>query len=137
MRFPQYGHYSLDLSGSLMEVFATGAWNGKTAEAMTVEMHELVRTFNGQPWGALIDGRRWILATPECQKVLADAIKYNVQHGLRRAAYVLDPGMIKRAQLQRTHPGSAADIDTSAYQREYFTTYFAALNWLASEGFRP
>lgn len=137
MRFPRYGHYSLDVSGNLLEVFATGAWDLKTAEAMVVDMQDIVRLFEGKPWGALMDGRRWILSTPDCQSCLSEAIKENIRHGLTRAAYVLDPGMVKRAQLERTHPSADKDFAVGDYQREYFTTYFSALNWLASQGFKP
>ncbi|GGW79390.1 hypothetical protein [Alteromonas halophila] len=137
MRFPRYGNYTLDISGNVLEVFATGAWNLKTAEAMVVDMQDMVRLFKGAPWAALMDGRRWVLSTPECQNCLSNAIKFNIEHGLKRAAYVLDPGMIKRAQLERTHPSGDQTFDVGDYQREYFTTYFSALNWLADQGFKP
>ena len=67
MRFPKYGNYSLDISGNVLEVFATGAWNLKTTEFFIEEMHDLIGSFNGEPWAALMDGRRWVLSTIECQ----------------------------------------------------------------------
>jgi hypothetical protein len=45
--------------------------------------------------------------------------------------------MVKRAQLERTHPSKQRDIETSNYEREYFEKYFEALNWLHKEGFSP
>ena len=137
MRFPKYGNYSLDVSGNVLEVFATGAWNLKTTEFFIEEMHELIDKFDNKPWAALMDGRRWVLSTPECQTRLADAIKVNISKGLSRSAYVLDSGMIKRAQLERTHPSNQRDFETSNYEREYFEKYFEALNWLHKEGFSP
>ncbi|CAB9492512.1 hypothetical protein [Alteromonas macleodii] len=137
MRFPKYGNYSLDVSGNVLEVFATGAWNLKTTEFFIEEMHELIDRFDNKPWAALMDGRRWVLSTPECQTRLADAIKVNISKGLSRSAYVLDSGMIKRAQLERTHPSNQRDFETSNYEREYFEKYFEALNWLHKEGFSP
>ena len=104
MRFPKYGNYSLDVSGNVLEVFATGAWNLKTTEFFVEEMHELIAKFDNKPWAALMDGRRWVLSTPECQTRLAEAIKVNISRGLTRSAYVLDTGMVRRAQLERTHP---------------------------------
>jgi len=68
---------------------------------------------------------------------LAEAIKINVTNGLRRSAYVLDSGMVKRAQLERTHPGNESDFELSGYERNYFNTYFDALNWLNTEGYSP
>ena len=137
MRFPKYGNYSLDVSGNVLEVFATGAWNLKTTEFFIEEMHELIAKFDNKPWAALIDGRRWVLTTPECQTRLAQAIKVNISRGLTRSAYVLDTGMVRKAQLERTHPSKQHNIETANYNREYFQKYFQALNWLYDEGFSP
>ena len=137
MRFPKYGNYSLDVSGNVLEVFATGAWNLKTTEFFIEEMHELIVKFDNNPWAALMDGRRWVLSTPECQTRLAEAIKVNISRGLTRSAYVLDSGMVRRAQLERTHPSKHRDFEASNYERDYFHKYFEALNWLHKEGFSP
>jgi len=137
MRFPKYGNYSLDISGNVLEVFATGAWNLRTTELFVEEMHDLISKFDDNPWAALMDGRRWVLSTPECQTCLADAIKTNISRGLCRSAYVLDSGMVKRAQLERTHPAKQRDVDFPQYEREYFEKYFSALNWLHTEGYSP
>ena len=137
MRFPKYGNYSLDVSGNVLEVFATGAWNLKTTEFFIEEMHELIVKFDNKPWAALMDGRRWVLSTPECQTRLAEAIKVNISRGLTRSAYVLDTGMVRRAQLERTHPSKHRDAESANYERDYFQKYFEALNWLHKEGFSP
>ena len=137
MRFPKYGNYSLDVSGNVLEVFATGAWNLKTTELFIEEMHELIAKFDNKPWAALMDGRRWVLSTPECQTRLAEAIKVNISRGLTRSAYVLDTGMVRRAQLERTHPSKQRDAESANYERDYFQKYFEALNWLHKEGFSP
>lgn len=137
MRFPQYGNYSLDISGNVLEVFATGAWNIRTAEMLVEEMHELTLRFNGEPWAALMDGRRWVLSTSECQQCLTDAIKENIANGLRRSAYVLDSGMVKRAHLEHTHPAKDPEFDLRGYERAYFTNYFDALNYLHQQGYSP
>ena len=137
MRFPKYGNYSLDVSGNVLEVFATGAWNLKTTEFFIEEMHELIAKFDNKPWAALMDGRRWVLSTPECQTRLAEAIKVNISRGLTRSAHVLDTGMVRRAQLERTHPSKHRDAESANYERDYFQKYFEALNWLHKEGFSP
>ncbi|MEC9023539.1 MAG: hypothetical protein VX580_02895 [Pseudomonadota bacterium] len=137
MRFPKYGNYSLDVSGNVLEVFATGACNLKTTEFFIEEMHELIAKFDNKPWAALMDGRRWVLSTPECQTRLAEAIKVNISRGLTRSAYVLDTGMVRRAQLERTHPSKHRDAESANYERDYFQKYFEALNWLHKEGFSP
>ena len=137
MRFPKYGNYSLDVSGNVLEVFATGAWKLKTTLFFIEEMHELIAKFDNKPWAALMDGRRWVLSTPECQTRLAEAIKVNISRGLTRSAYVLDTGMVRRAQLERTHPSKHRDAESANYERDYFQKYFEALNWLHKEGFSP
>lgn len=137
MRFPKYGHYALDASGNILELFATGSWNLATAEEMATDMHILAARFNNKPWAAIMDGRRWILSTPECQNCLTETILKNIELGLKRAAYVLDPGMVKKAQLERTHPASKVNIKPEDYERRYFTSYFEALKWLKEEGYSP
>ena len=137
MRFPKYGNYSLDISGNVLEVFATGAWNLKTTEFFVEEMHDIISTFDSKPWAALMDGRRWVLATPDSQAYLSEAIKTNIAMGLCRSAYVLDSGMVKKAHLERTHPSKQRDSEFPHYERQYFKKYFEALNWLNQEGFSP
>ena len=61
----------------------------------------------------------------------------NISRGLTRSAYVLETGMVRRAQLERTHPSKQREFETSNYEREYFQKYFQALNWLHKEGFSP
>ena len=137
MRFPKYGSYSLDISGNVLEVFATGAWNLRTTELFVEDMHSLITKFDSASWGALMDGRRWVLSESECQACLYEAIKKNIAHGLKRSAYVLDTGMVKRAQLERTRPTKTRDFEVKDYKREYFENYFSALNWLNTEGYSP
>ena len=137
LRFPKYGSYTLDTSGNVLEVFATGAWNLKTTELFIEEMHEIIERFEDTHWAAIIDGRRWVLSTPDSQQCVAEAIKVNISRGLRRAAYVLDTGMVKRAQLEHTHPGKAQAFNLNGYERNYFTHYFEALNWLNKQGYSP
>ena len=137
MRFPLQGHYTLDVSGNLLEVFATGAWNKATAEVMADNMHKLVKGLAPHPWAAIVDGRRWVLSTSECQNVLAEAIRKNISMGMIRSAYVLDTGMVKRAQIERTHPLLREKITELNYERAYFTSYFDALRWLEEAGFTP
>lgn len=137
MRFPTYGQYSLDFSGNVLEVFATGAWNAATTDAMIEEMQDIVAQRDGAPWAALMDGRRWVLSTPASQKAVAEAIRKNLSYGLKRSAYVLDPGMVKKAQLERTHPDIALERERFDYERQYFHNYFDALKWLRGEGYAP
>ena len=135
MRFPKYGNYSLDVSGNVLEVFATGAWNLKTTEFFIEEMHELIAKFDNKPWAALMDGRRWVLSTPECQTRLAEAIKVNISRGLTRSAYVLDTGMGRRDQLERTHPSKHRDAESANYERDYFQKYFEKSLWIRKNSF--
>ncbi len=137
MRFPSYGNYSLDISGNVLEVFATGAWNLRTTQGFVEDMHNLITKFDNTPWATLVDGRRWVLSTPDCQSCLSDAIKTNIACGLKRSAYVLDTGMVKRAHLERSDPTTHRDPELAHYQSAYFETYFGALNWLHSEGYSP
>lgn len=137
MRFPSYGQYSLDKSGNMLEVYATGAWTMPTTRAFVEELTLLATSFDSQPWAALLDGRRWVLTTPECQKVLADAIVMCIENGLQRSGYVLDSGMVKRAQIERTHPNLHDHSLYPHYTRHYFDGYFAALKWLKAEGYSP
>lgn len=136
MRFPSYGQYSLEKSGNMVEVYATGAWSMPTTRAFVDELKTLAESFD-QPWAALLDGRRWLLTTPECQNVLAEAILMCMDNNLQRAAYVLDAGMVKRAQIERTDPNLQKSKTYPGYQRDYFYSYFAAFKWLKAQGFEP
>jgi hypothetical protein len=137
MRFPQHGSFSLCISSNIIEVYATGAWDIGITNELLEEIPPLIESLNGQPWAALIDTRRWVLSTPEAQSLLAQGIRKLIDTGLQRSAYVLDTNMIKRVQIERTHPMLKEHDHTVNYNREYFPTYFAALHWLKSQGFEP
>lgn len=137
MQLPKSGQFTLTVSGNIMEVFATGTWDVETAEQLEEEMRPLANNFNGQPWAALMDGRRWVMSTPECQNQLSVTIKRNIQDGLKCSAYVLDSVSLKRLQLERTHPETDPALVGVDYQREYFSDYFSALKWLAQQGYAP
>lgn len=137
MRFLKSGNFTLDKSGNVVEIFATGAWDLATTEAMMEEVHSLTQDLAHQPWGVLIDCRRWVLTTPECQNAMAKGIRHQIDRGLSRTAYVMDSGMVKRAQIERTHPDFRQHQQDQCYQREYFYSYFKALKWLETQGFTP
>lgn len=137
MQLPKSGQFTLTVSENVMEVFATGSWDNDIALQLEQSMRPLVDAFGGRPWAALMDGRRWVMSTPECQNQLSQTIKRNVESGLVCSAYVLDSASLKRLQLERTHPEKHPELAHTGYQREYFSDYFSALKWLASQGFAP
>ncbi|GGF79782.1 hypothetical protein [Alteromonas lipolytica] len=138
MLFPNLGQYSLTVSNNMLEVYVTGAWDINMATDVVEEMKSVVEEFNDQPWAALMDCRRWVLSTPESQVIVRESILHNIRHGLRRSAYVVDSGNVKRAQLARTHPEmNSSDPMLALYKREYFTNYLDAIKWLRAEGFEP
>lgn len=138
MRFPNLGQFSLTVSNDIMEVYATGAWDVGMANMLTEEMAPLAKQFNLRPWAAIIDCRRWVMSTPECQAIVRESIFNNIRHGLCRAAYVVDVNNIKRTHLERTHPQMKSDDPIlKKYQRDYFTNYLDAIKWLRDEGYQP
>lgn len=137
MQLPKSGQFILTVSENVMEVFATGSWDVETAERLEEEMRPVVAQFEGKPWAAIMDGRRWVMSTPECQNQLGLTIKRNIDDGLKCSAYVLDSVSLKRIQLERTHPEKNPEFVGVDYKREYFGDYFSALKWLAEQGFAP
>lgn len=138
MLFPNLGQYSLTISNNIMEVYVTGAWDVAMAELLIEEMTPLAQQFNNTSWAAIIDCRRWVMSTPECQGIVREGITNNISLGLKRSAYVVDSNQIKHAQLERTNPQLKSDDPMlKVYQREYFTNYLEAFKWLSTEGYNP
>ena len=138
MLFPNLGQYSLTVSNNILEVYATGAWDVGMAKILTDEMAPIARQFEQRPWAAIVDCRRWVMSTPECQGIVREGIIDNIRNGLKRAAYVVDTNHIKHAQLERTHPQMKSDDPIlKAYEREYFTNYLDAIKWHREEGYQP
>ena len=138
MLFPNLGQYSLTVSNNILEIYATGAWDVGMANMLNDEMAPIVRQFEQHNWAAIVDCRRWVMSTPECQSIVREGIFDNIRNGLKRAAYVVDTNHIKHAQLERTHPQMKSDDPIlKAYKREYFTNYLDAIKWLREEGYQP
>ncbi|MEG3766666.1 hypothetical protein, partial [Alteromonas sp. 14N.309.X.WAT.G.H12] len=108
-----------------------------TAEAFAEDVNRAAQPLRGKPWAAIMDGRRWVLSTPDCQNILTEAVANNISMGLVRSAYVLETGMVKRAQLERTHPHLREESISPHYERAYFSSYLTALCWLEEGGFTP
>lgn len=138
MLFPNLGQYSLTISNNILEVYVTGAWDVAMAELLVEEMSPLAEQFEQRPWASIIDCRRWVMSTPECQAIVREGIKNNISLGLKRSAYVVDSNHIKHAQLERTNPQFKSDDPMlKQYERQYFTNYLDAFKWLGQEGYHP
>jgi hypothetical protein len=72
----------------------------------------------------------WQLGVPEMGPVIEALVHWCIDNGLRRAAHVYQPSLLKKLQLEDLVTGSE-----QGFQRRAFSSVDVALAWLKEEGF--
>lgn len=108
----------------------TGSWNRFTAEDYAQEFKKQAKPLSGSDWAHIVYLDNWQLGVPEIEPVVADLVSWCLANGLRYAAQVYCPNMIKRYQLDKMIVEHAAQFERRVYPDEQ-----QALAWLSSLGF--
>ncbi|MDX5405651.1 MAG: hypothetical protein LPK11_01240 [Chromatiaceae bacterium] len=107
-----------------------GSWNRFTAEDYAQEFKALVKPLAGTDWAHIVYLDNWQLGVPEIEPVITELVNWCLTNGLRYAAQVYCPNMIKRYQLDKMIVEHTATFERRVYPDEQH-----ALNWLSSLGF--
>ncbi|MEO3678430.1 hypothetical protein [Rheinheimera fenheensis] len=107
-----------------------GSWNRFTAEDYAQEFKVLAKPLAGTDWAHIVYLDNWQLGVPEIEPVITELVNWCLANGLRYAAQVYCPNMIKRYQLDKMIVEHTATFERRVYPDEQ-----QALAWLSSEGF--
>jgi hypothetical protein len=107
-----------------------GSWNRFTAEDYAQEFKALAKPLVGTDWAHIVYLDNWQLGVPEIEPVITELVNWCIANGLRYAAQVYCPNMIKRYQLDKMIVEHTAQFERRVYPDEQH-----ALSWLSSLGF--
>ncbi|KKO45465.1 hypothetical protein WG68_10495 [Arsukibacterium ikkense] len=125
------GHFTVSQHNQLLFTYAAGGWDLITAHDYCASFKQQATQLYHQPWAHILLLDDWILATPEVEPVLKDLANWAVAHNMVCSAKVYRENMLKQYQLDRMNPKSSVN-----FRQQEFTEQQAALDWLASEGFK-
>ncbi|WP_394130537.1 hypothetical protein [Shewanella maritima] len=118
-----HGEYQISVTGNIIHTKMMGSYNEEGAKAYTYEVMKLVKSFDGKPFGIIVDSSEVLGGTPEAYAALD---KYNIwmeKNNMAAKALVFN-AKIMATILKNQSPSMRADnIGT-------FTNAETALEWL-------
>ena len=113
---------TLDKSGHLVHMLFWGMWDLPIAEAFRYGLLNLGRQFAGEPWGILVDSRRFMAQSPEVTQIRQEVMTAIGLIGCKRIAAVVE-APVYAMQFRR--------ISASSHMKsQVFADEKSALVWL-------
>jgi hypothetical protein len=107
-----------------------GGWNKFTAEDFSSQFKAIAMPLVGNDWAHIVYLDNWQLGVPEIEPVIQDLVSWCIGNGLRFAAQVYCPHMVKQYQLDRMI------VDSSEYfEKRVYPNQQDAFQWLTECGF--
>ena len=91
----QHGEFDIKISGQVLVASLAGSWNEEAARAFDREFRLAAEPLLGAPWAHLVYLDDWSLGVPEMKPVIEQLVAWCCAHGLKRAAKVYSPSMLK------------------------------------------
>ncbi len=126
----QHGEFVITTNGNILVARLSGSWNEEAARAFDKALREHAAELSSSPWGHMVLLDEWQLGVPEMGPIIEVLVHWCIEHGLRRAAHVYTPSLLKKLQLEDMVTESEQD-----FHRRAFADTEAALRWLKEEGF--
>ena len=126
----QHGEFELSVSGNILIAHLIGGWNKEAALAFDREFRIAAEPLLADDWGHLVFLDDWSLGVPEMIPIIEDLVQWCVINGLKRAAHVYSPSMLKQMQANDMVAEQLGD-----FQRCAFRDKESALAWLAQQQF--
>lgn len=106
-----------------------GAWGSDIAQNFANDFKDAATAFNDD-WGHLVYLDGWELCSEEMIKIIQDLVDWCIENGLKRAAQVYAPSMVKKEFLDEM-----VVEEFGEFKRAVFGNAVDAKNWLENEGF--
>ncbi|MCD8520769.1 MAG: hypothetical protein LRY66_01940 [Saccharospirillaceae bacterium] len=125
----QHGEFVITTNGNILVARLSGSWNEEAARAYDKALREHVAELPPS-WGHMVLLDEWQLGVPEIGPIIETLVHWCIAQGLRRAAHVYSPSLLKKLQLEDMVTESA-----QGFYRRAFADAESALGWLNAEGF--
>ncbi len=131
VEFSHHGAFEIRVNGNILCATLSGSWNVQAAEAFAADFISKAQPLIGQPWGHLVLLEDWDLGVPEIIPIIERLVNWCIENGLKRAAQVYSPSMIKQYQLNEM-----VVEEFGEFQRQSFRQQQEAEAWLAESNFK-
>lgn len=118
----------------LLAVVHSG-WNERTAQDYSDAFKLAVKPLLGQPWAHIVYLDDWQLGVPAIEPIVRDLVTWCVNNGLRHAAHVYSPNMVKQYQLNKMVSDTIRLSPTEQFEKRVYSTDLEAFAWLHQLGF--
>jgi hypothetical protein len=127
--FISHGQFKLWIQDNTLFAELSGHWNEEAA--LEFEQAFMAQAAHmPEEWGHLVYLNDWQLCVPEMMSIIERLVEWCLAHGLKRAANVYHPSVIKSSILNRM-----IVQQEGAFVRAVFDNDQKAAAWLTSEGF--
>ena len=130
MNFSQHGSYKLWVKERVIYAEISGAWNREAALNYSKEFKALASSFSGN-WAHLVYLDDFELCGDEVFGVIQELVAWCIAQGLKRAAHVYSPSMVKKEFV-----GKMVAERQGEFTRAIFDNEMSARLWLSNEGYK-
>lgn len=127
----EHGEFELSVAGNILTARLIGGWNKEAALAFDRQFRLAAEPLLSDDWGHLVFLDDWSLGVPEMIPIIENLVQWCVAHGLKRAAHVYSPSMLKQMQAN-----DMVVQQQGEFQRRSFAEADQAITWLNEAGFR-
>lgn len=112
-----------------------GGWNERTALDFADAFKQTAKPLLGQPWAHIVYLDDWELGVPEIEPIVRGLVSWCIDNGLRHAAQVYSPNMVKQYQLDKMVSDRIELSPAEHFEKRVYSDELAAFAWLAELGF--
>lgn len=126
----EHGDFKIWVVENVLFAELIGAWNEEASLNFQKAFMDEAACLVGKPWAHVVYLDDWVLGTPEMEPIIQDLTQWCITNGLKCAAQVFSPSMVKKFQLNKMvveHQGT--------FVRKQFKDKKSAFEWLEAEGF--
>lgn len=123
------GFYKIWKHGNILFAQLSGEWDERIATSFANDFKETASSFQNE-WAHLVHLDDWELCTNDMISVIQSLVDWCISNGLRRAAQVYSPSMVKKEFLDEMIVEEQGE-----FKRAVFSATANAISWLEAEGY--
>lgn len=112
-----------------------GGWNERTALDYADAFKQAAKPLLGQPWAHIVYLDDWQLGVPEIEPIVRGLVSWCLDNGLRHAAHVYSPNMVKQYQLNKMISDTIVLGPNEQFEKRIYHSDHNAFAWLNQLGF--
>ena len=110
----------LEVKGRFIITTGYGAWNMECALMFGDDMRRIIESFDSQPWGGILDIRKWELSPPECWTEFNEQREFWITKNYQVEAIVYNSKVQEGvAKKKRYRPGELNTFEFDDYDEAF------------------